>query len=242
MSVTIATIVQYALTAIAFFLALAATGVELGQLTIIGGALSVGVGFGLQTIVNNFISGLILAFERPVSIGDTIQLDNLEGVVTKIGIRASVIRIPSGADLIIPNGRLLDRDLINWTRSGRNRRIEIPLRVQSGIEPRAIVDLLPTIAARHRDVSQVPPPTCVFKGFGDSSTDFVLACWTFAADHGAVRSEISLQAEEELRKAGYSSPFPQQDLHLRSVSKDVVAAFGNLESATNTPTHIESER
>lgn len=239
MPVTIASIVQYALTAIAFFLALAAAGVEIGQLTIIGGALSVGVGFGLQTIVNNFISGLILAFERPISIGDTIQLDNLEGVVIKIGIRASVIRIGTGADLIVPNGRLLDRDLINWTRSGSNRRIEIPLRVQAGVDPRAIVDLLPSIVSRHRGVSRTPAPTCLFLGFGDSSTDFVVRCWTDALDYRAVTSEISLEAEEALRNAGYSSPSSQRDLHLRSVSADVVAALGAHGAPPHPTGHTE---
>jgi len=239
MPVTIASIVQYALTAIAFFLALGATGVNIGQLTIIGGALSVGVGFGLQTIVNNFISGLILAFERPISIGDTIQLDTLEGVVIKIGIRASVIRIATGADLIVPNGRLLDRDLINWTRSGRNRRMELPFRVQAGIDPRAVVELLPPIAATHRDVSRAPAPMCLFIGFGDGSTDFLLRCWTDAADHRAVASEISLQAEEALRLAGYTSPNPQHDLHVRSVSADVVAALGTHGAQPHPASDIE---
>ena len=223
MSVTMASIVQYALTAIAFFVALAVVGVNVGQLTIIGGALSVGVGFGLQTIVNNFISGLILAFERPVSIGDTIQLGDLEGVVTKIGIRASVIRATTGAEVIVPNGRLLDRDLVNWTRSDRSRRLEVLVSVEYGTDPMAIVSLVPAVVARHRDVRHAPAPVCLFTGFGESSTDFVVRFWTDAFDYAGVCSDIRLALNEALVSAGYSVPFPQRDLHLRSVSPQVAA-------------------
>jgi small-conductance mechanosensitive channel len=215
--VTIASIVRYTLTAIAFFLALAAVGVDIGQLAIIGGALSVGVGFGLQTLVNNFISGLILAFERPLAIGDVIQIGELEGEVRSIGIRASIIRTFQGADVIVPNGQLISSELINWTRSDRTRRLEIPVGVAYGTDPASVVKLLPEVAAGHPRVRPYPAPLCLFQGFGESSLDFVLRVWTEADDFPVVRSEVRLAVHDALKAAGIEIPFPQRDVHVRTL-------------------------
>jgi small-conductance mechanosensitive channel len=224
--VTIASIVRYALTAIGFFVALAAVGVDVSQLAIIGGALSVGVGFGLQTIVNNFISGLILAFERPLAIGDVVQLGALEGEVRSIGIRASVIRTFQGADVVVPNGQLLDRELINWTRSDWVRRLDVPVGVAYGSDVRAVVELLPRIAAAHAGVCRQPAPLCLFQAFGDSSLDFVLRFWTEAPDFPVVLSDVRVAVHDALAAAGIEIPFPQRDLHLRSVGPEVRASLG----------------
>jgi small-conductance mechanosensitive channel len=215
--VTIASIVRYALTAIAFFLALAAVGVDVSQLAIIGGALSVGVGFGLQAIVNNFISGLILAFERPLAIGDTVQLGELEGEVRHIGIRASIIRTFQGADVIVPNGQLISQEVINWTRSDRTRRLEIPVGVAYGTDPATVISLLTEVAAGQERVRPHPKPLCLFQGFGESSLDFVLRVWTDADDFPVVRSEVRVAVYEALKAAGIEIPFPQRDLHVRTL-------------------------
>jgi len=223
--VTIASLVRYSLTAIAFFLALAAVGVDVGQLAIIGGALSVGIGFGLQTIVHNFISGLILAFERPLAIGDVIQIGELEGEVRSIGIRASIIRTFQGADVIVPNGQLISSELINWTRSDRTRRLEIPVGVAYGTDPASVVKLLPEVAAGHPRVRPYPAPLCLFQGFGESSLDFVLRVWTEADDFPVVRSEVRLAVHDALKAAGIEIPFPQRDLHLRTVGPGAARAL-----------------
>jgi small-conductance mechanosensitive channel len=215
--VTIASIVRYTLTAIAFFLALAAVGVDVSQLAIIGGALSVGVGFGLQTIVNNFISGLILAFERPLAIGDVVQIGELQGEVRSIGIRASVIRTFEGADVVVPNGQLISNELINWTRSDRTRRLEIPVGVAYGTDPATVISLLAEVAQGHDRVRTHPKPLCLFQGFGESSLDFVLRIWTDADDFPVVRSEVRVAVYEALRAAGIEIPFPQRDLHVRTL-------------------------
>ncbi|HEX9166462.1 MAG TPA: mechanosensitive ion channel domain-containing protein, partial [Gemmatimonadales bacterium] len=215
--VTIASIVRYTLTAIAFFLALAAVGVNVGQLAIIGGALSVGIGFGLQTIVNNFISGLILAFERPLAIGDVVQLGELQGEVRSIGIRASVIRTFDGADVIVPNGQLISNELINWTRSDRTRRLEIPVGVAYGTDPGAVISLLAEVAAGHARVRPHPAPLCLLQGFGESSLDFLLRFWTEADDFPVVRSEVRVAVYEALRAAKIEIPFPQRDVHVRTL-------------------------
>jgi small-conductance mechanosensitive channel len=211
---TIASIVRYALTAIAFFLGLAAAGVAVSQLAIIGGALSVGVGFGLQTIVNNFVSGLILVFERPLAIGDSVEIGGLAGQVRSIGIRASIIRTAQGADVIVANGRLLSDDVVNWTRNDRLRRLEIPVGVAYGTKPKAVMALLNGVAAADDRVLATPAPLCVFDRLGESSLDFVLRFWTKAEDHGVVRSDVQAEVYEALDRAGIEIPFPQRDIHL----------------------------
>lgn len=215
--VTIASLVRYTLTAIAFFLALAAIGVDVGQLAIIGGALSVGIGFGLQTIVHNFISGLILAFERPLAVGDTVQIGELQGEVRSIGIRASVLRTFDGADVIVPNGQLISNELINWTRSDRNRRLEIPVGVAYGTDPTTVITLLTEVAAGQEGVRPLPAPFCLFQGFGESSLDFVLRVWTDAEDFPGVRSQVRVAVHDALKAAGIEIPFPQRDVHVRTL-------------------------
>jgi small-conductance mechanosensitive channel len=220
--VTIASLVRYALVAIAFFLALAATGAELGQLAIIGGALSVGVGFGLQTIVNNFISGLILAFERPVAVGDIVQVGTLTGQVKQIGIRASVIHTYEGSEVILPNGELVSSQVINWTRSDQTRRIEFPIGVAYGTDPQRVIELLGTVAGTILRVRSYPEPVVLFTGLGDSSLDFLIRAWTSVDDAVAVRSELAVAAYQALTEAGIEIPFPQRDLHLRSVDTGLI--------------------
>ena len=215
--VTIASMVRYTLTAIAFFLALAAVGVDVSQIAIIGGALSVGIGFGLQTIVHNFISGLILAFERPLAVGDTIQLGELEGEVRSIGIRASIIRTFQGADVIVPNGQLISTEVINWTRSDRTRRLEVPVGVAYGTDPGTVIGLLAGVAAGHPRVRPHPEPLCLFQGFGESSLEFLLRFWTEAEDFPVVRSEVRVAVHDALKAAGIEIPFPQRDVHVRTL-------------------------
>lgn len=215
--VTIASVVRYALTAAAFFIALAAIGADISQLAIIGGALSVGVGFGLQTIVNNFISGLILAFERPLAVGDVIRLGELEGEVRQIGIRASVLRTFQGADVIVPNAHLIANEVINWTRSDTTRRLEVAVGVAYGTDPAGVVSLLAEVAAGHPQVRPLPAPFCLFQGFGESSLDFVLRFWTDVPDFPRVQSDVRLAVHQALQAAGIEIPFPQRDVHVRTL-------------------------
>jgi small-conductance mechanosensitive channel len=220
-AVTVASLIRYTLVAIAFFFALAAAGFEVGQLAIIGGALGVGVGFGLQTIVNNFISGLILAFERPIAVGDVVEVGTLAGEVREIGIRASVIRTADGAEVVVPNGQLISEAVINWTRSDLNRRIIVPVGVAYGADPRRVMELLHGAATQVSGILGYPEPDVVFKGLGESSLDFSVRVWTRVVDWVAVNSELTAAIYTVLRDAGIEIPFPQRDLHLRSLDPEV---------------------
>jgi len=221
-AMTVGSLLRYALVAVAFLLSLAAVGIDLGNIAILGGALGVGIGFGLQNIVNNFISGLLLAFERPVGIGDTVQVGANTGEVKEIGIRASVIRTLEGAEVIVPNSELITQDVINWTRTGTRRRIEVAVGVAYGNDPAKVIELLTDVALQHPDVRGNPKPFALFNGFGDSSLDFVLRAWTDSLDWHIVRSDVAVAVASTLKEAGIEIPFPQRDLHLRSVDADAL--------------------
>jgi small-conductance mechanosensitive channel len=221
-AVTVGSLLRYALIAVAFLVAMAAIGIDLSNLAILGGALGVGIGFGLQNIVNNFISGLLLAFERPIGIGDTVQVGPHTGDVKEIGIRASVIRTFDGAEVIVPNLELITKDVVNWTRTGTRRRIEIPVGAAYGTDPERVIKLLLEVAEQHPDVRANPAPVALFTGFGDSALTFVLRAWTDSLDWPKVRSDLTVGTNTALRDACIEVPFPQRDLHLRSVDMEAL--------------------
>ncbi|MGD8412817.1 MAG: mechanosensitive ion channel, partial [Candidatus Latescibacterota bacterium] len=169
---------HYIILLVAFILAVAATGVDLGKFAILAGAFGVGIGFGLQNVVNNFISGLILIIERPVMPGDTIEFGDRIGDVKQIGIRASTIRTWSGAEVIVPNGNLISSEVINWTLSDRQRRLDVPVGVAYGSPVKKVMEVLANVAIGHPDILDNPAPRVLFRSFGDSSLDFELRCWT----------------------------------------------------------------
>jgi small-conductance mechanosensitive channel len=209
---------RYTLIALGFLFALAAVGVELTQLTIIGGALGVGIGFGLQNIVSNFVSGLILAFERPIREGDQIQLDTLTGEVRRIGFRATVVRTFEGAEVIVPNASLISKDVVNWTLSDQQRRITVPVGVAYGTDPARVMSLLLEVPRQFPALLKVPEPLALFIGFGESAMNFELRFWTIDADRIMVtRSEVTTAVSNTLRAAGIEIPFPQRDVHLRGM-------------------------
>jgi potassium-dependent mechanosensitive channel len=214
---TITMLVRIALITIGFLLAAAAAGMKLSNLTIIIGAFSVGIGFGLQNIFNNLVSGLILAFERPIKEGDIVEVNSLLGTVKRIGIRSSVVRTFDGAEVIVPNGTLISNDLINWTLSDAQRRADIRVGVAYGTDPEKILQILLKVAGENSRAIQDPPPRAFFLGFGDSSLDFRLLAWTDLDNRLEMESEIKVAINRELKEAGIEIPFPQRDLHIRSV-------------------------
>ena len=213
---TIIMLVRIGLITGGFFLAAAAAGMELTNLSIILGAFSVGIGFGLQNIFNNMVSGLILAFERPIKVGDTIQVGELMGVVLSIGFRASTIKSFDGAEVILPNGNLISNQMINWTLSDSFRRMDIRLGVAYGTDPDKVIEIMQKAAESHELVSNKPSPTAFFLGFGESSLDFRLLAWTDIDHRLTVESELYLSVNKKLTEAGIEIPFPQTDLHIRS--------------------------
>jgi potassium efflux system protein len=220
---------RYAVYSLGFLLALAAAGVELGQLTIMLGGLGVGIGLGLQDLVKNFAAGLTLLFERRVHVGDAVQVPSVGvfGRVIAIGMRATMVRSWDGAELVVPNSDLVSGAVTNWTLSDRLRRIEVPVGVAYGTDPDRVVTLLLEVAAANENLLEAPPPQALFKGFGESSLDFLLRAWT-DIDYDrtlGLTSEVALGVHRALYDARVTIPFPQRDLHLASVSPEARAAF-----------------
>jgi potassium efflux system protein len=196
----ISTSLHYLMLVIAFIAATSVLGVDMTKFTILVSALGVGVGFGLQNIINNFVSGLILLFERPVKIGDSVQVGADAGMVERIGIRASVLRTASGSELIVPNASLISNSVTNWTLSSRERIILIPLNVVRGPDATHLIALLTSAAAAHPKVLQEPSPQVLAQALG-ANLGFEVRAWTHAADDwGIVRSELILAINAALAK------------------------------------------
>ncbi len=206
----ISTVLHYAVLLLGFFLAVAMLGVDLTKVTILAGAFGVGLGFGLQNIVNNFVSGLILLFERPVNVGDVVQIGDSSGVVNQIGIRASVIRTSSGSEIIVPNGTLLSDRVTNWTRSNRQRGMEIAVNVMPGCDPACVIDLLRQVAAAHPRVADHPAPNAYFLKMSPAAFEFEVRAWTNSYEEWfQIRSELTVALHEALRKEGVAlAPAP----------------------------------
>ena len=198
-------------------LALAALGIDMAKVTLLAGAIGVGIGFGLQNVVNNFVSGLILIVERPVGVGDLIEMGSLTGEVKRIGIRSSTVRTAQGAEVIVPNGELLSKEVVNWTRSDRQRRYDIDVGVAYGSEPEQVMRLLVEAARDVPEIMADPAPRALFKGFGDSSLDFRLLAWVQTVDVGLqAQNALRVAILQKLDAAGIAIPFPQRDVHVFS--------------------------
>jgi small-conductance mechanosensitive channel len=199
-----------------FFLAAAASGMRLTNLSIVLGAFSVGIGFGLQNIFNNMVSGIILAFERPINVGDVVQVGELLGTVRSIGLRSSRVLSFDGAEVIVPNGNLISNEMINWTLSDSNRRMDLRVGVAYGTDPEKVLGIMEQIAGEHPRVGKKPAPKAYFIEFGDSSLNFRLLAWADLDNRLEVESEILVLINRKLAEAGIEIPFPQRDLHIKS--------------------------
>jgi small-conductance mechanosensitive channel len=207
--------VGYIIIIIGFIIGFAYAGIDLGKFSLLAGALGVGIGFGLQNIVNNFISGLILLYERPVEVGDIITVGSLMGEVKSIGVRASKIRTFDGAEVVVPNGNIISNDLINWTLSDKKRRLEIKIGVEYGSNPNEVLKLLQKVAVNNDKVLVDPAPTVLFDGFGESSLDFRLLAWVHFNESLSTKSQLSIAVYDALSEANIGIPFPQIDLHIK---------------------------
>jgi len=225
----LSTLVNYAILLAGLFVALSALGFNLDRITILLGAFGVGIGFGLQSVVNNFVSGLILLFERPIKVGDNVELSGLEGTVQRIGIRASVVRTGDGADVIVPNAMLTTDQVVNWTLVDRLRRVHLKVGVGYGSDPHRVVELLRDVVEKHPGVCAYPKPQILFVGFGESSLDFELRVWMDDPDVVPnTRSEVALAIHDALVGAGIDIPFPQRVLHVGSVAPAAAAVLRGI--------------
>jgi potassium efflux system protein len=211
----VSTLVHYVVLLVGFYVAIAALGADMTKFAILAGAFGVGIGFGLQNICNNFFSGLILLFERPVQVGDLIQVGDQTGVVRRIGIRASIIALDDKSQLIIPNGQLISEKVTNRTFSSLQKRMELTIRTAYGENPEQVMGLLVKTAAAHPNVTQDPPPDAVLKQFGEDAFVFVLGFTTEnVARFPFVQSDVAVAVNAALREAGIEIPVPQRIVHL----------------------------
>jgi potassium efflux system protein len=209
-------LLNYIILALGFIVALGAVGVDFSKVTLLAGAFGVGLGFGLQSVVNNFVSGLILLFERPVHVGDALQIGDLQGRVRRIGIRASVIRTPQGAEIIVPNAQLVSEQVTNWTLSDQLRRVDLPVGVNYGAAPKKVIELLEAVARAHPDVLKDPAPRCLFLSYGDSGINFELRAWADYINWQQVKSDLTVAIYDAVYAAGMSFPFPQREIRMLS--------------------------
>jgi len=221
------TIIGYIMFMLAILAGLSAAGFDFSNITIIAGALSVGIGFGLQNIVNNFVSGLILLFERPIRKGDWIVVGGTEGVVKDIQIRSTRIQTFDRSDVIVPNSELISNQVTNWVLSSKSGRAIIPIGVAYGTDTEKVRDILMNIAEENNNVAKtgnVPKPKVLFREFGDSALNFELRVFLHNVDSRlSIVSEINFAIDKAFREAGIEIPFPQRDLHVKSLPDDGVA-------------------
>ena len=209
LSYAVSMVLHYTVLLLGFYAAASAAGVDMSKFTVLVGAFGVGMGFGLQNVINNFVSGIILLFERPVKVGDVVQMGSTSGVVDHIGIRASIIRTGSGSEIIVPNGKLISDQVVNWTLSNRQRGIELPVSVPCGTDPCRVIELLTRIASAHALVAAKPTPKALLAELGTDTLQFQLLAWT---DHyeqwTQIRSDLAVAINAELLKEGMRRTIP----------------------------------
>ena len=211
-------IIGYTMIAVGFYVAFQLVGVDLSSLAIIAASLGVGVGFGLQNIINNLVSGIIILAERPISIGDRIEVGGVAGRVTKIQIRSTTVVTNDNITMIVPNADFISNTVTNWSHGDPKVRIRVPVGVAYGSDLKLLQQLLLEAAAEHPKALRDPTPVVLFTEFGDSSLNFELGVWTqeMTATPIHFTSEMNFIIEQKLRENGIEIPFPQRDLHVRS--------------------------
>lgn len=214
---TLVTLTRYTITAVGLLLIVSTLGLQWSQVQWLVAALSVGIGFGLQEIVANFISGLIILFERPVRVGDTVTIGDVTGTVTRIQIRATTIRNWDKQELLVPNKEFITGRLLNWTLTDQLNRMVIPVGIEYGSDTRKALALLSEVAAEHPRILDDPAPMITFEGFGDNALNLVLRCYLETLEFRlTVMTELHQAIDDKFRAAGIGIAFPQRDIHLRS--------------------------
>ncbi|BCB03659.1 mechanosensitive ion channel family protein [Bacillus sp. KH172YL63] len=220
-------IFHYSVMVLAIFISLTTVGIDLSALTVFAGIIGVGIGFGLQNIASNFISGIILLFERPIKVGDRVIVNDVIGDVEKINMRATIIKTLDNEHIIVPNSYFLEEQVVNRSYSDPRLRLVIPVGVAYGSDVEQVRDILLSVAQEEEKASESvlvePAPFVNFVGFGSSSLDFELFVWISNPDKVIlIKSNLHFRIYKALNDKGIEIPFPQQDLHVRSVDKEVI--------------------
>ncbi|MGM0944333.1 MAG: mechanosensitive ion channel family protein [Bacteroidota bacterium] len=215
---SIGTMVKYLLIIIGVFTILQTNGIDLSALGVLAGAIGVGIGFGLQNITNNFISGLIILFEQPIKVGDRIEVGDVTGDVIKISGRSTMIVTNDNITIIVPNSQFIDSQVINWSHSDRMVRFNFPVGVSYKEDPQRVKQILLQVAADNPGVLKTPEADVLFEDYGDSSINFNLRIWTseYINKPKVLKSQLYYEIFKRFGEEGIEIPFPQRDLHLRS--------------------------
>ncbi len=214
----IGAIVRYIVLAIGLIIIFQSVGIDLSTLTIVAGALGVGVGFGLQNITNNLVSGFILLIERPIKVGDRIEVGSVTGDVVNISLRSTTVVTNNNIAIIVPNSEFVSNSVTNWSYTDRNVRFNFPVGVSYRSDPELVRRLLIQVAGQHPGVLKDPKADALLQEFGDSSLNFILRVWTrqYATTPSVLRSELNFMIWNIFKEHGIEIPFPQRDLHIRT--------------------------
>ena len=235
----VSTLIGYAIILAGFVVAILALGIGLDRVTLLAGALGVGVGIGLQSVVANFVSGLILLLERRIHVGDLVQLGDLQGQVREIGSRASTIRTWDGAEVIVPNASLTSERVTNWTLSDRLRRVTVAMGVAYTADPERVLAILLDVARAHPKALADPAPVAVCTGFGESALNVELRVWTARTEEAeSVYSQLVVSVHAALGVANIEIPFPQRDVHIRNGAGRLATGPSSNSSITHDQVEI----
>lgn len=220
------TIARYLLLVIGFLIIIQNAGIDLTTFNVLAGALGIGVGFGLQSVVANFFAGLIIMFERPIKIGDRIEVDRVEGDVIEIGVRSTVVLTNDNIAIIVPNSKFITENVVNWKYNDDTVRFKIPVSAAYGSDARKVEALLLEVARDEPEVLKKPAPVVRFIEFGDSGLHFELRAWSASLVHrkGRLLSSLNFAIYDKFAEHGIEIPFPQRDVRVRGGTLEVKSA------------------
>ena len=241
--VAIGTITRYVLLLIGFLVILQTVGINLTTLNVLAGAVGIGVGFGLQNVASNFISGLIILFERPIKIGDRIEVGTVDGKVVGIGARSTIVRTNDNITIIVPNSKFISENVVNWSFEESVVRFRVPIGVAYESDIKLVKKILMQIAAENKDVLDEPKPAVRLMKFGDNSIDLQLWVWTSEKlqRKSVLISDLNFRIWEQFRAYDIEIPFPQTDLHIRSGRLEVKKDEIEVDDSANTDEGTELE-
>jgi len=236
----IAQIVSNVVLIIGIFIVLDNAGIHLGALTVFAGAVGVGVGFGLQNIASNFISGLVILAERPITVGDRVEVAGIAGQVQHIRARSTVIVTNDNITMIVPNTKFIDSPVTNWTYGDPRVRFRLPVGVAYGSDVKKVREALLAAVSENANTLKDPAPSVFLEKFGENSIDFELVVWSSEMSYRPrrYRSDLNFAMEQKLREAGIEIAFPQRDLHIRSG----VLKVQNVDAANRSASRTDSSR
>jgi small-conductance mechanosensitive channel len=233
----LARVVSYVIFALGLIVGLQSIGLNLSSLVVIGGALGIGIGLGLQPIVTNFVAGLILLLEQPIRLGDRIEVGDTFGDVVRMQGRSTWVRTNDNVVIIVPNSEFINNRVTNWTANDPQVRVNLPVGVSYNADPQQVRQILLDIAHNHHEILSAPAPEVIFTAFGDSSLNFELRVWTErrVQTPKVLKSDLYFAIFAAFHEHGIEIPFPQRDLHVRSVDKPIPSLFGLSSTERSKP-------